>query len=188
MRADARLHLGISDSASVVATISRFDYQKNMREALEVAKLLPDTLFLWIGCGEEEIPLKEQASREGVSNVRFLGQLEAPVEAIAAADIYFSTSRWEGLPLSVLEAMSLGIPSVLSNVVGHKDLVERHGIGLLYPLGDVAAATDCITRLIRESEFRTILSHQARAAQIRTFSSREAARRTASVYASLVRK
>ena len=46
---------------------------------------------------------------------------------LASADIYLSTSLWEGLPLSVLEAMSIGLPVVLSDCVGNKDLVEDNG-------------------------------------------------------------
>ena len=46
---------------------------------------------------------------------------------LANADIYLSTSLWEGLPLSVLEAMSIGLPVVLSDCVGNRDLVEDNG-------------------------------------------------------------
>ena len=75
------------------------------------------------------------------------------LEDIADASVYLTTARWEGLPLAVLEAMSLGIPVVASDVVGNRDAVEEGVTGYLYPLGDVKIAARLVedaARLDRE--------------------------------------
>ena len=52
------------------------------------------------------------------------------------SDIYLSTSLYEGLPLSILEAMSIGLPIIESNLVGNLDTVENWFTGYLYDLND----------------------------------------------------
>ena len=182
MRERARRKLGVQDSRPIVITVSRFDYQKNMPEAYAVAKALPDMRFIWIGAGADSPTLSSRATSEGVSNISFLGQVDSPLDYLAAADVYLSTSRWEGLPLAVLEAMSLGIPSVLSNVTGHVELVRTHGVGLLYSLGDVGSATDALQRVAYEKSLRDALSKQAHNSQMHDFSSMAVAMETAAIY------
>lgn len=188
LRMKARSRLGIPNGQPATATISRFDYQKNMCDAYSIAKSMPNTFFFWIGTGEAAAELEARAASDGVSNLRFLGPLEDPLAALAAADVYLSTSRWEGLPLAVLEAMSLGIPSVLSDVTGHSDLVRYHGIGLLYPEGEVDSAASALSKILGDEELRRSHSEQALAAQWNSFSSITVAEETASVYARLANK
>ncbi|MBH1448447.1 glycosyltransferase family 1 protein [Stenotrophomonas maltophilia] len=182
MRNRARRKLGVQDSKPIVVTVSRFDYQKNMPEAYAIAKALPEMHFIWIGAGADSPRLEERATSEGVCNIRFLGQVDSPLDCLAAADVYLSTSRWEGLPLAVLEAMSLGIPSVLSNVTGHVELVRTHGVGLLYSLGDVESASEALQRVAYGESLRNELSKQALRSQTREFSSKAVATETATIY------
>lgn len=182
MRDRARRKLGVQDSRPIVVTVSRFDYQKNMAEAYAIAKALPEMHFIWIGAGADSPSLEERATSEGVCNISFLGQVDSPLDYLAAADVYLSTSRWEGLPLAVLEAMSLGIPSVLSNVTGHVELVRTHGVGLLYSLGDVESASDALQRVAYGESLRNELSKQALHSQTREFSSKAVATETATIY------
>ncbi|WP_313171701.1 glycosyltransferase [Stenotrophomonas sp.] len=185
LRRQARRRLGFPESSPVVATVSRFDYQKNMGDAYLIAKAMPHIRFLWIGTGEEIAALQRRAAADGVRNLHFLGRMDAPLNALAAADAYLSTSRWEGLPLAVLEAMSLGIPSVLSNVIGHKNLIENHGAGLLYPAGDIGSAVSALTRVLDGPELHRTLAESARSAQLGIFSSTTVASQTASLYKGL---
>lgn len=182
MRDRARRHLRAREGVPIVVTASRFDYQKNMLEAYAVAKARPDMHFIWIGTGADSPTLTERAASEGVSNISFLGQVDNPLDHLAAADVYLSTSRWEGLPLAVLEAMSLGIPSVLSNVTGHVELVRTHGVGLLYTLGDIDSATAALLRVAYEKPLQKALSEQALHSQLHRFSSKVVAMETAAIY------
>lgn len=115
----------------VFGTVGRITYQKNPRLFNTIAMHFKDderVRFLWIGDGElrNEIQENEQVQVTGwvtPNEVQhYLNQI----------DIYISTSLWEGLPLSVLEAMNCGKPLLLSDCVGNVDTVKNGDNGFLY--------------------------------------------------------
>lgn len=139
-----------------VVTVARLDYQKNILELLRVAKLLPGCNFFVIGDGADRAEIEAEIIAQKLYNVRLCGASHQVIADISNAAVYLTTARWEGLPLAVLEAMSLGIPTVASDVVGNRDAVVEGVTGYLYPLGDVekavhmiAAATNLDRTLIR---------------------------------------
>lgn len=83
--------------------------------------------FIWIGDGE----LKEQLSSKNIKITGWLDQKEVQKQ-LARADIYLSTSSWEGLPIGVLQGMKNKLPIVLSNCNGNKDLVIENYNGFLF--------------------------------------------------------
>lgn len=123
-----------------VVTVARFDYQKNLLELVDVARYMSDYAFHVIGDGDDRVAIEAHIVRCGVKNVHLHGASFNVLADISDADVYLSTARWEGMPLAVLEAMSLGIPVVASDVVGNRDAVEELVTGYLYPLGDVKVA------------------------------------------------
>lgn len=122
-----------------VVTVARFDYQKNLLEFLRVAQQLPGYEFFVIGDGVDRSEIEAYIHANNIKNVSLCGASQTVLADIADADLYVTTARWEGLPLAVLEAMSLGIPVVASDVVGNRDAVEPGVTGYLYPLGDISA-------------------------------------------------
>ncbi|AOV17567.1 hypothetical protein BJI67_11295 [Acidihalobacter aeolianus] len=180
-RREYRNRLGIDEGQIVVATLSRFDFQKNMAEAFEVAKALPACLFVWIGDGEDSAALDRRARADGLANIRLLGQRNEPLPWLAIADVYLSTSRWEGLPLAILEAMSLGLPVVASNVTGHHSLVSEGG-GFLYPLGEFAEAIRRVARLAEDQTLRCGLGERSRRVQRERYSAKTMAQATFEIY------
>ena len=115
----------------VFGTVGRITYQKNPRLFNKIAMHFKDDMrvrFLWIGDGElrNEIQENEQVQVTGwvtPNEVQhYLNQI----------DVYISTSLWEGLPLSVLEAMNCGKPLLLSDCVGNVDTVKNGDNGFLY--------------------------------------------------------
>jgi glycosyltransferase involved in cell wall biosynthesis len=136
-----------------VVTVARFDYQKNLLELLRLAELLPLYDFFVIGDGADRSEIQSEIAARNLHNVRLCGVSHKVLEDIADASVFVTTARWEGLPLAVLEAMSLGIPVVASDVVGNRDAVEEGVTGYLYPLGDVKVAARLVedaARLDRE--------------------------------------
>jgi len=118
----------------VITTISRFDYQKNMSFAYEIAKRFRDNkeiIFLWIGDGNDKKILEKQAKIEDV-NIIFTGFTKDIPLYLSATDIYLSTSRWEGLPYALIEAQSLGIPIIATDVVGNNEVVIDKYNGYLF--------------------------------------------------------
>ncbi|WP_306529077.1 glycosyltransferase [Campylobacter sp.] len=118
----------------VVMTISRFDYAKNMSLAYEIAKNFkdsPNIVFLWLGDGDDRAKFESMAQKDGV-NIIFTGFTDEIPAYLSATDTYLSTSRWEGLPYALIEAQSLGIPIVATNVVGNNEVVQNGKSGFLF--------------------------------------------------------
>ena len=146
-RKETRLRLGISIE-KVIITASRFDYQKNTIELCYIASLLPQYLFIVLGNGEERKLCEDYCKSNAVSNILFLGNVLDPLKYFSAADIYLSTSRWEGLSMAILESMSLGLPVLATNVVGNIDLVKVGETGYLYTLGKISEAIHYLDLLV----------------------------------------
>ena len=129
----AKIKFNLSEKR-VVTTISRFDYQKNMSLAYEIAQNFKDNsdiVFLWLGDGDDRTKFESMAQKDGV-NIIFTGFTDEIPAYLSATDIYLSTSRWEGLPYALIEAQSLGIPIVATNVVGNNEVVENGKSGFLF--------------------------------------------------------
>lgn len=134
-----------SDKITIIS-VGRLSIQKNPKLFNDIALEFidnPNIQFIWCGDGE----LKSELTSP---NIKCTGWIERKKleNYLANADIYLSTSLWEGLPLSVLEAMSVGLPVVLSNCVGNRDLVRDNGF--LYK--DKKEATNNINELIENKE------------------------------------
>lgn len=130
---NAKIKFNLSGK-SIVTTISRFDYAKNMSLAYEIAQNFkdnPDIVFLWLGDGDDRAKFESMAQKDGV-NIIFTGFTDEIPAYLSATDIYLSTSRWEGLPYALIEAQSLGIPIVATNVVGNNEVVENGKSGFLF--------------------------------------------------------
>jgi glycosyltransferase involved in cell wall biosynthesis len=106
-RKDARAKLNIHIDTPVVLWMARMAPVKNPSLALEVARLLPSVSFLMAGGGE----LFDQTKDQAPSNVQLLSWVDAS-HVIPAADIFLSTSFNEGVPYSLLEVLSAGVPVI----------------------------------------------------------------------------
>ena len=130
---NAKIKFDLSGKKAVT-TISRFDYAKNMSLAYEIAKNFKDNssiVFLWLGDGDDRAKFESMAQKDG-ANIIFTGFADEVPAYLSATDIYLSTSRWEGLPYALIEAQSLGIPIVATNVVGNNEVVENGKSGFLF--------------------------------------------------------
>ena len=123
-----------------IVTISRFDFSKNMQLAYEIAYAFrknSNIKFTWIGDGDDMKGLKEKANIQKV-NIDFIGFTTNPLEYLAKGSIYLSTSRFEGLPYALIEAASLGIPIIATDVVGNNECVNNHVNGFLFDTAENA--------------------------------------------------
>jgi glycosyltransferase involved in cell wall biosynthesis len=122
-RAEARARWGLPPDAVVIAGIGRLTDQKNFALFLEAAARVcaaqPNAFFAIAGTGEQESALREQARRLGIAErVRFLGFVREMTELYPAIDFLLLTSKYEGLPITILEAMANGVPIVASKLDG----------------------------------------------------------------------
>ncbi len=108
----------------LVVGVGRLTDQKNWDLLIEVAELLPSVRFVVAGSGELREHLVSRAKETG-GDVEFIGNVDDIPALLGAADCLISTSDWEGLPLSLLEALSLGTPSVVPGVDGINDVIPE---------------------------------------------------------------
>ena len=101
--------------AKIVLCIARLSPQKNSDLFMAVAELLPHYAFVWIG--------NQQEVNTHPDNVYFLGNIPNAGKYNLIADIFILPSNYEGLPMVILEAMSVGKPVVASNVGGISEIV-----------------------------------------------------------------
>ena len=125
-RAEARSSMKIDLDALVVLWMARMAPVKNPSLALKVAKLLPEVNFLMAGGGD----LFEETMAKAPNNVLMLGWVDA-AEIIPVADIFLSTSLNEGVPYSLIEVQTCGIPIVAVNSGSIKELIIDGVSGVL---------------------------------------------------------
>lgn len=102
-----------------VVTLGRICEQKNPKLFNEVAKELPEISFIWIGDGE----LRNELTSENIVVTGWLEREDAILEAMKG-NAFMLTSLWEGLPISLLEAMYLKKVCIVSNVIGNRDVIH----------------------------------------------------------------
>ncbi|MCD7882643.1 MAG: glycosyltransferase [Lachnospiraceae bacterium] len=103
-----------------VFTLGRICYQKNPMLFNDIAKALPEVHFLWIGDGE----LREELTSPNIEITGWLDRKEALSRSVSA-DVFLLTSMWEGLPISLLEAMYMKKPCVVNDVIGNHDVIHN---------------------------------------------------------------
>jgi glycosyltransferase involved in cell wall biosynthesis len=156
-----RARLGIGGRPLVVG-IGRLVPQKAWHLLIEAAERFDDADVLVAGEGQLRAELEAMAAARG-GRVRFIGVVEHPAALLALAACVVSTSVWEGLPLSLLEALGLGVPAVVSAVDGVVDVVPREA-AVLVPPGDPAGIAAGVNRVLRHPAFARHLADQTRLA------------------------
>ena len=121
--------------------------------------------FWVVGDGSVRASLETLAAELGVSErVRFWGMRTDTAQFFSAADAFVMSSVSEGLPMSLLQAMSVGVPAVVTDVGGMAEVVRLARCGLLSPVGDAAAMAESIVKLACDAELRAEFSRNAMAA------------------------
>ena len=132
-----------SDGTRLVVTVARLAFQKGIDHLIDAAKLAlavdPGLRFVVVGDG----PLRDDAEKwrvqAGVGDaVRFIGHSDNAPLYMAAADLFFLSSRWESLPITIVEAFQQGTPVLATDTAGVVELVDD-SVGSVVPVGDVAA-------------------------------------------------
>jgi len=147
-QADLRAALQLG-SAPLVVGIGRLVEQKNWPLFIEAAGRLDAPTFVVAGDGPLRDGLTHLARRCG-NRVRFLGMVDDIAALIGMASCVVSTSSWEGLPLTLLEALSLGVPVVATAAEGAIDLIPPTA-ALFVPPGDGAAVAAAISKILTDA-------------------------------------
>jgi len=162
-----RKHLGIPSDAFVMGTVARLDPVKNQSMMLEAFSLIlarhPDSWLLMVGDGPDRNLLVSKARELGVgSRVCFTGFIEDPSGYLAAMDVFLLSSHTEGTSMTLLEAMSLGIPGVVTNTGGNPEIIEDGHTGILCEPGSAPGMASAIEKIYRSSALAQSLSVNSR--------------------------
>ena len=125
----------------------------------------PDLRLWMVGDGSERKSLESLASELDISaQVTFWGQQLDVAPFFSAADAFIMSSRSEGLPMSLLQAFSLGLPAIVSDVGGMAEVVRLANAGFTVSPANPAEMAEAISRLVRNLSEREQFSRNAEAA------------------------
>jgi glycosyltransferase involved in cell wall biosynthesis len=167
-RVEARRALGLPAGAPIVTTVGRLTAIKQHRLFLDTVKRVliahPDTIAVMAGDGELWNDLNAYAASQGIADrVRMLGWRRDLATIYAATDVFLLTSRNEGTPVALIEAMASGVPGVSTDVGGVKDVMGGVDTGRTAPFGDADGLARSIGELLAAPGLRREMGVRARA-------------------------
>ena len=185
-----REDLGIPRDVPVVGTVANFKAHKGHTYLLDavgaVRERVPGTRFVLVGVGPLEDEVRRRASELGLNGaVVFTGFREDVPRLLRSFDVFALPSVHEGLPISLLEAMTLGTPAVVTDAGGITEVVRDDRDAVVVPSRDSRALADGLVSLLTDPARRDRLARAAvnRAA---SFDIRSAVRRMETVYEELL--
>ncbi|MCR8641080.1 glycosyltransferase family 4 protein [Paenibacillus sp. N1-5-1-14] len=195
------IHNGIPDIPNLLANpkqnpphmimVARFEQQKDHRTLLEALSLVKDLNWKLDLVGEgplktEMVKLAQELKLD--HQVRFLGECKDVPRMLTQAQIFLLISNWEGLPISILEAMRAGLPVVASDVGGVCETVEDQSNGFLIPRGNVNVLAERIRELIESPELRIRFGAEGRLKFENQFTSKHMNDKILSLYEAITSK
>lgn len=141
---------GASDRP-IVLSVARLDQQKGHSYLLEAASMMPEALFVLVGEGPERATIEQRITELGLdARVILLGYRQDVPDLLAMCDVFVLPSLYEGLPLSILEAMAAGKPVIASAIGGTDEAVVHGETGLLVPPAQPQALAHAIRRFLAD--------------------------------------
>lgn len=181
-----RKEMGLGADDVIVTCIAEFTPTKNHAFLFGAWKVLgkeePRARLVLVGDGPLRRIMEDKVKKEKIPHVHFLGFRSDVPLLLQITDILVLTSKREGLPRSIMEAMAAGKPVVATNVRGSRDLVENEVTGLLVKLGDVKGLAEALLRLIRNAEVRERMG-KAGQERIKVYSLERVSQEMAEIYA-----
>jgi len=173
----------------VLVVVGRLEPQKGHRILLDalpaVLRSFPRVRLVCLSDGQLRAALERQTLKLGLTDaVRFVGYQPDIAEWLALADISILPSFFEGLPLTVIEAMAAGRPVIASAVDGVPEVLVDGESGLLIPPGDSGALARAICRLVGDPALRQAMARAGRRRVVLEFGLERLVRETEELYLS----
>jgi glycosyltransferase involved in cell wall biosynthesis len=149
-----------------VGIVGRITYARNppLFAALARRHASARTRFVWVGGGEE--PDAQRLREEGVEVTGWQTR-PAALAMMSKLDVYLHPSRWEGMPVALIEAQIAGLPAVATDVVGNRDVIREGETGFVR--ADIEGLSEALGRLIAEPNLRLRMGTRARELALRRF-------------------
>lgn len=179
-RARIRDELGVAADRIVIVAVSRLVRHKGYPELLAAMRDVPGAELWVVGerlatdRGEDLSPLFAEAA----GRVRRLGYRSDVAAVLAAADIFVLPSHFEGLPMSIIEAMLAGLPVVATSIRGPREQVMDGVTGLLVPPGTIAPLAGALNRLVADPALRAEMGAAGRARALERYDEARVVTRT----------
>lgn len=184
-RAALRVEFGVPEDACVVIAVSRLVRHKGWPELLQAVCAAPSNCVLWVvgerlasDHGEDLEPHFERAAAVLGRRLLRLGYRTDVARLLAAADVFCLPSHFEGLPMSVIEAMLTGLPVVATDIRGPREQVVDGATGLLVPPATVAPLAAALSRLAGDATLRAAMGEAGRARALDLFDEAKVLART----------
>lgn len=174
-KAAIRARLGLPDAATVILWMGRFERQKAPDLFLEaLARVMPgrgELHVLMVGEGSQAADLNARCKAlPDAARLHILPWQAEPDQMMEASDILCLSSRWEGLPLVLIEAMAMGLAPVSTAVDGCAEVIEAGRNGWLVPPEDAGALAEALAQAADDGAARACVAAAARARVTRDFS------------------
>jgi glycosyltransferase involved in cell wall biosynthesis len=190
IRAEVRSELGVAAEEVLVLAVANLRAEKGYDVLLETARILADQdlpiRIAAVGRGPLQVELSERHRALGLRDrFTFLGQRDDVLRLMTGADVFVLASHHEGLPVALMEAMSVGLPVVATAVGGVPQFVAESEEGLLVAPGRPDLLADALVRICSDSELRRRLGEGARRKST-VFDVRSASAKIEDIYRRLV--
>ena len=167
-RLRARTTLGVADTDFVVGIVARLSAEKAHEVLFQAiaacAPSVPQVRLVVIGGGDREAELRDLARELGIaSRTIFLGIRRDVPDLLPGLDVACLSSVYEGVPITLIEAMAAGLPVVATDCGSVRDMVEDGEQGFVVPVGDVENFADRLQRLAHDESLRTQMGKSGRA-------------------------
>lgn len=164
--AEARAALGIPSGVPLVGTVGGLTPKKghlgSVRAASAVLERVPNARFVFVGLPVDPGPIEAEIAARGLQDrVVLAGYRPEAARLMRAFDVFCLPSRFEGMPISLLEAMALGVAPVATRVGGTPEVVTDGRDGVLVPPDDPDALASALIELLTDEERRASLGARA---------------------------
>ncbi|EPL6455568.1 glycosyltransferase family 4 protein [Providencia rettgeri] len=179
-----------SSSIIRIITVARFSEQKDHITLLKALSKISSTNWTLdlVGQGPLESHIKSLANELNLNDkVNFLGERHDVNKLLSLSDIFILPSNWEGLPISIIEAMSLSLPIIASDVGGVNEMVTSFN-GYLIPRGDSDKMSEAITELIDNRNKRISMGRKSREIYSESFNFQQMLTQTCNLYYQVSKK
>lgn len=189
-----RAELGLAPGERIVGFVGRLVREKGILELLEAGRLvrerIPCVRLLIIGPVDHTKgdAVRPECAREyGMEHTAvFAGMRQDLPELYALMDVFVLPSHREGLPRAPMEASAMGVPCVVTDVRGCREVVVHGRNGFIVPLGDAAALADAIVRILEDAPLAGRMARDARQMAVERFDERSVATRLGAEYSRLL--
>lgn len=160
---DLRKKYGYKEDEFILIYVGELSYRKNQEMVIDATSKLKDRIpnirVLLVGTGDLKDYYENKVNKLGISNyIEFLGYRKDISNLMKLADVAISTSRQEGLPVNIMEAMSTGLPLVVTDCRGNRDLVENNYNGFVIGIDNINQFELAVEGIFKSNEITEVFS------------------------------